>query len=311
MKRNAFTLIELLVVIAIIGMLLAVLIPALQYAKEQATGAVCLANMNGLAKSWYLYQEDYDGRLVGLSNYYTTNPNNPGRSTPYRWVERPLYHDTDNPAAPPEGKLDPVPSNAELCHEYRMNGIRAGALFPYTKNEKLYHCPNDKVWKRETDEWAAWISYAGAGLVNSEDFNSRSGWPGTVRPDGWRTVNLPSGGQGKLGLAEKFSDIVTPADKYMFVEEQYVMRQGNYDQRFYAGGFVLMANGNYWSWWDWPAYYHRDRSTLAFTDGHAEKHHWVDERTIELMKGNPVSLVQPDNPDLEYMIRGYLAMGWR
>jgi len=307
MKRNAFTLIELLVVIAIIGMLLAVLIPALQYAKAQATGAVCLANMNGLAKAWYLYQEDNGGWLVGLSNYYSG-----GRSTPYRWVERPLYKDTDNPGAPPEGHGSPVPPISELCHEYRLNGIRAGKLFPYTKNVKLYHCPNDKLWKTESPEWAAYISYAGAGLVNSEDFITRTDWPGRVT--GWRSVTLPDGTVKKLGLAERFSEIVSPGNKYMFVEEEYVKSHG---QRFYAGGFVLMGNNQYGSWWDWPAYYHKDRSTLAFTDGHAEKHHWIDKRTIWQMKrqddqGRPYNQpVQPDNHDLEWMIRGYLPMGWK
>jgi len=303
MRRNAFTLIELLVVIAIIGLLLAVLIPALQYAKEQATGAVCLANMNGLAKSWYLYQEDNDAWLVGLSNYYSG-----GRRTPYRWVEYPLYHDTDNPGAPPEGRSDPVvPADTNLKMEHRMNGIRAGKLFPYTKNEKLYHCPGDKNYKRNAPPYDAWISYAGSGLVNSEDFTTRTGWPGRVT--GWRSVsNVPGLGTGKLGLAEKFNEIITPGNKYMFVEEDYVL---SHNQPVYSGGFVLMANGNYWSWWDWPAYYHRERSTLAFTDGHAEKHRWVDERTIKIMSGENISAVQPDNPDLEYMIRGYLPMGWR
>ena len=64
MKRRGFTLIELLVVIAIIAMLLAILIPSLQVAKEMAAGAVCLYNQGGLAKSYYMYSQDNEDKLV-------------------------------------------------------------------------------------------------------------------------------------------------------------------------------------------------------------------------------------------------------
>lgn len=50
-KEKGFTLIELLVVIAIIALLMAIIIPALNIAKQQAQGIVCLANVRGLAQS--------------------------------------------------------------------------------------------------------------------------------------------------------------------------------------------------------------------------------------------------------------------
>ncbi len=63
MKRRCFTLIELLVVVAIIALLISILVPALQGAREKAKAAVCLSNLRQMGIALQLYGMDYNEQI--------------------------------------------------------------------------------------------------------------------------------------------------------------------------------------------------------------------------------------------------------
>jgi prepilin-type N-terminal cleavage/methylation domain-containing protein/prepilin-type processing-associated H-X9-DG protein len=81
-KRNlkvGFTLIELLVVIAIIALLVSILLPSLNRAKQMARSVVCMTNVRRLLISVRLYAEGNDGvfppdRVRESTSYVTVGP---------------------------------------------------------------------------------------------------------------------------------------------------------------------------------------------------------------------------------------------
>jgi prepilin-type N-terminal cleavage/methylation domain-containing protein/prepilin-type processing-associated H-X9-DG protein len=110
-RRSAFTLIEVLVVVAIIALLVAILMPSLTKAKEQARRTACLANTRSIGHGVAFYLSDSNGVLPAAKIYGVGG------------YQRLMSYQQPLGAATPE-KLRP--------------------LNRYLKNISVFQCPSDK-----------------------------------------------------------------------------------------------------------------------------------------------------------------------
>ncbi len=139
MRARAFTLIELLVVIAIIAILMAILMPSLQLAKDHAVRIQCTANVKSLSLAWLMYRDDNGDKLVGSMI----------GSSDMAWCRS-------------------VPDDATVQEE-KEQAIKQGALFPYVSGTfDTYRCPADRRMKDPSQ--FAFRSYGIANGANGEDW---------------------------------------------------------------------------------------------------------------------------------------------
>ncbi len=217
-KRRGFTLVELLVVIAIIAVLMAILMPALKGAREQGKRAVCLNNLRQLTLAWILYAEANNGRIPYSDVGFTLGVTR-------WWVNW------------PGATSDPVD---DFTMEEWHNAIKAGQMYKYCKNVKLYRCPNAP--KRYG------LSYA---IVDS--MNGYCDWG-----------DYPDYEKLKITL---INQIRRTSERIVFLDES-PPSPGTWGIKYTKE-----------AWWDPPPKLHSKGTTFSFVDGHSEFWKWKDPRT--------------------------------
>jgi len=279
MKTKAFTLIELLVVIAIIALLMAILIPALRLAKQQAATSVCLSNTKNLALGWYMYMGDNDGRIMSCEDNAVEQ-----NGTFVGWVGVP--RDLN-------GNLLSISQTAPaVTDEDEIRGIQAGVLYPYVKNSDAYHCPADNMRKSIYDGTGVFVSYGIPrclyGILSSSN----------------TLYNLQ---------IKRFDEISLPATRYVLVESAET-RNWNSSHHFVMGAPEYTGIIGEWGWWGPMAVNHGDSSVLGFCDGHSEVRKWRDRFTIErvdkLIREGVTQYGIEYCPAGQTLDIGYMASGW-
>jgi prepilin-type N-terminal cleavage/methylation domain-containing protein/prepilin-type processing-associated H-X9-DG protein len=243
-KHKGFTLIELLVVIAVIAILMAILLPALGRAREQAKRTVCFNQLKQLQNAWGLYCSENSEEIpcgdVGQSHNIlppATNSEFYGRGwveTTHQWKQGVRCKEgdfTDGANALPGAATD-----ADFRH-----AIECGSLWKYIKNLKVYKCPSGDVGQFRT-------------YTVSDSMNTFPGLPTDTKEltNFYRTQIKRSG------------------DRFVFIDEGQPL----------TGGFYILYAVHAWSY-DCAPVRHGNGTTFSYADGHTEYLRWTNKNTME------------------------------
>lgn len=128
MNRKAFTLVELLVVIAIISLLISILAPSLQVAKDIAKQTLCASDMNSAGRGIYLYCQMHNDKYPP---YLSKTVNKKLAFDPYPKVENMMW-------VAKEGHLN----SATLKQIFR--GIGSMYDSGFIESPHFFYCPAQK-----------------------------------------------------------------------------------------------------------------------------------------------------------------------
>ena len=245
-KKNAFTLIELLVVIAIIGMLLAIIAPSLQLAKERAQFIYCKVNLRsyGLTMKIYLNEND-DKYPESKTSMFNGDAGGSNGLPVIPW--RCQWHDE---------RISP-----------ENNPGFAGPLWPYMDSQKAHMCPTFKKFARVHGS-------SHPGHDASIPIEPQYAFSQNVFLGRWVTRN---GILQPLAVGKE-SEVINPANVLVWVEETIWLIPGWAGWVLNDTCFFSRHDDDNTQWGDFIATYHNTslakpndgEGNAVFVDGHVE-----------------------------------------
>jgi prepilin-type N-terminal cleavage/methylation domain-containing protein/prepilin-type processing-associated H-X9-DG protein len=141
---NAFTLVELLVVIAIIGVLVALLLPAIQSARETARRAQCSNHLKQIGLAALNFESTHKGLPSGGWGYqWMGDPDRAGKSQPGGWLFSILPH-LEQTGVYVIGKGLP-PAQKKIALVKQKTTPIAGYLCPSRRPVRTYYGPQTDI----------------------------------------------------------------------------------------------------------------------------------------------------------------------
>ncbi len=186
MRRfSGFTLIELLVVIAIIALLMGIIMPSLNKARQLAMGISCKGNLKNYTLAVAMYLDDNGGKFNSpdLCYFNTTSRLQPGENGVNDWLHLRWCNGDINLKNHPE---------------------YGGNLFSYIKNAGAFICPTFKRLSRiKSDD--QFFQASGASIKHYEPWYNY-------------TQNGYLGGTGRISV-RNITEVKRPATTFSFTEE--------------------------------------------------------------------------------------------